>query len=125
MTLPLPIFTAALQADAKQAKEQLTDDDITAQALIFFLAGFEITATIMCLVSHELAIHPQIQERLQKEVDNVMETSKGQITYDDLMRMKYLDMVVLGILTHKISVRSCSSCLCKLACLRVHSSMFV
>lgn len=75
----------------------MTDDDITAQALFFFLAGFEITATIMCLVSHELAVHPEIQERLRKEVDGVMEASKGKITYDDLMGMKYLDMVVLGI----------------------------
>lgn len=75
---------------------QLTDDDITAQALLFFLGGFEITATIMCLVSHELAINPEIQERLQEEVDGVMETSKGNITYEDLMGMKYLDMVVSG-----------------------------
>lgn len=37
-----------------------------AQAFMFFFSGFEITATQVCIIAHELAISPEIQRRLQK-----------------------------------------------------------
>ncbi|KAK5641883.1 hypothetical protein RI129_010430 [Pyrocoelia pectoralis] len=75
-------------------KLQLTDDDVTAQALIFFFAGFETVATLMCFAAYELAIDPSIQEKLQEEVDNVVREGNGTLTYEALMKMEYLDMVI-------------------------------
>lgn len=34
--------------------------DMTAQAFIFFFAGFETTATAMCFVAHHLAAYPEV-----------------------------------------------------------------
>ncbi|KAF5276776.1 hypothetical protein FQA39_LY18550 [Lamprigera yunnana] len=51
----------------------LTDDDITAQAFLFFFGGFETTATLICFMSHELATNPNVQTKLQKEIDEVLE----------------------------------------------------
>ncbi|KAK5641880.1 hypothetical protein RI129_010427 [Pyrocoelia pectoralis] len=78
----------------ERQKLQLTDDDVTAQALIFFFGGFESVATLMCFAAYELAVDPFVQERLQKEVDNVLRKGNGTLTYEALMRMEYLDMVV-------------------------------
>ncbi|KAK5641872.1 hypothetical protein RI129_010419 [Pyrocoelia pectoralis] len=73
---------------------QLTDEDITAQALIFFFGGFDTAASAMAFMSHELAINPEVQKKLQTEIDATLNESNGKLTYYGLQKMKYMDMVV-------------------------------
>ncbi|XP_059611831.1 uncharacterized protein LOC132258517 [Phlebotomus argentipes] len=74
---------------------KLADDDLTAQCLIFFLAGFETTSTCMCFTAYELAVNPEVQKKLLAEVDDMNEMLGGEpISYDALLNMKYLDMVI-------------------------------
>jgi cytochrome P450 family 9 len=73
------------------------DDDITAQAVLFFLAGFDTASTLLCFASHQLAMHPDIQSRLQEEIDITLKESGGKLTYDATQNMTYLDMVVSGM----------------------------
>jgi cytochrome P450 family 9 len=80
----------------------LDDDDITAQAVLFFLAGFETASTLLCFASQLLAMNPDIQSRLQDEIDQTLKEYGGTLTYEGVHGMKYLDMVVSGIL-HKPS----------------------
>lgn len=76
---------------------ELSLDDITAQALIFIFGGFESSATLMCFIAYELALHSDIQKKLQNEIDETLKECNGKITYDTLLGMKYLDMVVSGM----------------------------
>ncbi|KAK5643815.1 hypothetical protein RI129_007660 [Pyrocoelia pectoralis] len=78
----------------KQPKLELTDEDITAQALIFFFGGFETSATLLSFMSYELAVNPEIQEKLQAEIDETLNECDGSLTYNALQTMKYMDMVV-------------------------------
>lgn len=80
----------------EKQKQELTLEDITAQALIFFLAGFDTVSTLMCYMVHELACHPDIQERLREEIDQAFEDCNENISYEKVMGLKYLDMVVSG-----------------------------
>lgn len=80
----------------KKHKAVITDDVMTAQAVVFFLAGFDTVSTAMSYTAYELAINPDIQERLQKEIDDTWQKCNGNIDYDYLMSMKYLDMVTSG-----------------------------
>ena len=80
--------------DAKNRKMELTDDDITSQVATFFFAGFESVSNIICFTFHELAINPDIQQRLRNEIDNTLLESDGTITYEGVLKMKYLDMVL-------------------------------
>lgn len=80
----------------KLGRDVMTNEDVTAQALIFFFAGFESAAILMSFVAYELACNPDVQERLKREVDDTLKENGGKITYDSLMGMKYLDMVVTG-----------------------------
>lgn len=75
---------------------ELTDDDVTAQALLFFIAGFDTISTAICHMCYELALNEDIQIKLQKEVDETFEKCDGKLTYDALLNMKYLDMVLSG-----------------------------
>lgn len=73
------------------------DDDLTAQCLLFFFAGFEIVSSVISLASHELCINPDIQAKLRAEIDEVRNSLEGgPITYEVLQKMKYMDMVVSG-----------------------------
>ncbi|KAI4464094.1 cytochrome p450 [Holotrichia oblita] len=75
-------------------KIELTDLDITAQALVFFFAGFDSVATLMSFLAYELALNPDIQQKLQEEIDKTLQQCNGDLTYEALIKMKYMDMVV-------------------------------
>ncbi|KAF5285372.1 hypothetical protein FQR65_LT13262 [Abscondita terminalis] len=73
---------------------QITDEVITAQVLMFFFAGFDTVSTMMSYACYELAINPEVQDKLREEVDETLENLNGQFTYDSIISMKYLDMVM-------------------------------
>ncbi|XP_044253641.1 cytochrome P450 9e2-like isoform X2 [Tribolium madens] len=79
-----------MEARKNNLNEPISDEDITAQALIFFFAGFDTVSSAMCFLSYELATNPDIQKKLLQEIDSV----NGKPTYEVLMNLKYLDMVV-------------------------------
>ena len=55
------------------AKGVMTDDEIVANSFGFLFAGNETTATTLSFVSYLLAINPDIQEKLQTEIDAYFE----------------------------------------------------
>lgn len=46
----------------------LTDKEITAQVLLFFLAGYDTTARALSMFLYNMALHPDIQEKLHAEI---------------------------------------------------------
>ncbi|XP_019875690.2 cytochrome P450 9e2-like [Aethina tumida] len=72
----------------------LTDDDVTAQALIFFFAGFDAVSSLMCFMCYELGVNQDVQDKLREEVNKTLDDCEGKLTYEALMRMKYMDMVL-------------------------------
>ncbi|XP_049951757.1 cytochrome P450 9e2-like [Schistocerca serialis cubense] len=75
-------------------RRHLTDDDITAQAIIFFFGGFDTVSTLLTFCSYLLATHEDVQQRLQREVDELMQKSGGQPSYEQVLGCQYLDMVL-------------------------------
>ena len=67
-----------------------------AQALTFLLAGFETSASTLSFALYELALHPEIQQNLRAEILQVLSKHDGQLTYDGIQDMSYLDRVVSG-----------------------------
>lgn len=47
----------------------LSEREILAQSVIFFIAGYETTATTLALTLYNLAIHPELLEKAIAEVD--------------------------------------------------------
>ena len=70
---------------------------LTAQAVVFFIAGFETSSSTIAFGLYELAQNQEIQDKLREEIRNVHEKNKGVLTYTDVKEMKYLDKVFKGI----------------------------
>jgi cytochrome P450 family 6 len=66
------------------------------QAFQFLAAGFETSGSTLSYALYELALHPEIQNRLRAEIMQVLKRHNGEVTYDGLQEMAYLDMVVSG-----------------------------
>jgi cytochrome P450 family 6 len=71
-------------------------DVIAAPAFVFFLAGFETTSDTMTFCLYVLAQKPDIQERVRNEIDTVLNNHDGNITYETISEVEYLDKVVSG-----------------------------
>ncbi|XP_032665501.1 cytochrome P450 9e2-like [Odontomachus brunneus] len=82
----------------RENERELSIDDMVAQAFVFFLGGFETTSTAMSFIAHELAANPDIQAKLQHEIDEVLENSDGEVTYETINGLKYLDAVISEVL---------------------------
>ncbi|XP_047352250.1 cytochrome P450 9e2-like [Vespa velutina] len=82
-----------MQARDKESSN-LDIQDIVAQAFIFFLAGFDTSSTLMCFMVHELAVHQEIQDRLRQEIDEVLLRTNGELTYEELSKMEYMEMII-------------------------------
>ncbi|CAK9802104.1 Cytochrome P450 9e2 [Anthophora plagiata] len=73
---------------------ELTNMDIASQAFIFILGGLENVSTAMCFAAYEIGINEEVQRKLQDEIDDVLANCNGEVTYEALMNMKYLDGIV-------------------------------
>ncbi|XP_067009323.2 probable cytochrome P450 6a13 [Anabrus simplex] len=72
----------------------MTDTVLAAQVFIFFVAGFETSSTLMSFALYELALNPDVQTRLRDEVDATLQECEGNITYEAVQKMQYLDQVI-------------------------------
>ncbi|KAJ0175190.1 hypothetical protein K1T71_009331 [Dendrolimus kikuchii] len=71
----------------------ITDGIMAAQAFVFFVGGYETSATTMSYLLYQLALNPDIQDKLITEIDEVIAKYNGQVTYECLADMVYLDKV--------------------------------
>ena len=56
-------------------RESLSNEQIVAFGSNFLAAGTETTATVLSTTSYLLALHPDIQERLQSEIDRYLKNN--------------------------------------------------
>uniref|UniRef100_A0A8C5V4D2 Cytochrome P450 3A n=1 Tax=Microcebus murinus TaxID=30608 RepID=A0A8C5V4D2_MICMU len=85
-----------LMIDSQNSKEPhkvLSDLELLAQSIIFIFGGYETTSTALSFIMYALATHPDVQQKLQEEIDAAL-PNKAPATYDALIQMEYLDMVV-------------------------------
>ncbi|XP_017468838.1 PREDICTED: probable cytochrome P450 6d4 [Rhagoletis zephyria] len=73
-------------------QNEFTIDHIGAQGFIFYIAGQETTSSSAAFTIFELAQYPDLLARAKKEVDEVLERHNGQLSYDALREMSFLEL---------------------------------
>ncbi|CAL8315746.1 unnamed protein product [Merluccius merluccius] len=92
--VPKDILTQIIKSAGQE--EDITkedEDNMLDNFVTFFIAGQETTANQIGFCIMELARHPDIMDKVQKEVDAVI-GMKQQISYDDLGELTYLSQVL-------------------------------
>jgi cytochrome P450 family 6 len=87
------------EKDAKLSNVKATGkiDEVTivATAMVMSVAGYDTTGLTISFASYELAKNPDIQERLQEEIDAAFEECNGKMPdYNTILALPYLDMVI-------------------------------
>uniref|UniRef100_A0A182PZ94 Uncharacterized protein n=1 Tax=Anopheles epiroticus TaxID=199890 RepID=A0A182PZ94_9DIPT len=95
MTLLMKIMKEQVEHGEAEtdSKDQLTMDDIAAQAFVFFMAGFETSSTAMSFCLYELALNQELQDKARENIKEVMK-KHNTISYEALYEMKYIEMCI-------------------------------
>lgn len=73
-------------------------DKISGQGFIFYVAGFDTTSSLASFCLYELSQNTDLMEKVVQEIDEVLENHNGEISYDSLMEMKYLEKCLQGLI---------------------------
>ncbi|KAI0322014.1 cytochrome P450 [Amylostereum chailletii] len=77
---------------AANEEDRLPDEELLAQMATLLFAGTDTTSSALSRILHQLALHPNVQEKLRKETIAV-DAGKGELDYDSLIALPYLDAV--------------------------------
>ena len=80
----------------------MTDSEVYANAMIFLLAGNAATSMIFSYTSYLLAINPDIQEKLQSEIDAYFEEKPVSKSHKNSIYMYLADFMGLQVYTGKV-----------------------
>ncbi|KAJ0181076.1 hypothetical protein K1T71_003161 [Dendrolimus kikuchii] len=94
----LVCFLLKLKADLKlpvDADSDLANDLMMAQAAVFILGSIETSSSNLSYCLHELAHHPDKQEKLFNEINEALNKSaKCILEYEDLIELKYMSKCI-------------------------------
>nr|XP_034178677.1 cytochrome P450 6a2-like isoform X2 [Osmia lignaria]XP_034178678.1 cytochrome P450 6a2-like isoform X2 [Osmia lignaria]XP_034178679.1 cytochrome P450 6a2-like isoform X2 [Osmia lignaria]XP_034178680.1 cytochrome P450 6a2-like isoform X2 [Osmia lignaria]XP_034178681.1 cytochrome P450 6a2-like isoform X2 [Osmia lignaria] len=72
---------------------ELTDSLLIAQVFGLFAGGFETSSTTISSTLYELAVNQEIQNKLREEIMEYCSKDKGELEFETVMEMEYLDKV--------------------------------
>ena len=90
----LQLMLDAETTSADGQVQRLTDEEIIANTLLILVAGYETTSSLLTFCTYCLAMNPEIQDRLRQEIEEAVAADAGEIKYDTIMNLKYLDAVI-------------------------------
>ena len=86
----------SIDGEFSSESKKLTLNEVLAQAFLFFFAGSDTSSTTISYGLTELAFHQDVQDKLRAEILEATKDTSGELTYEILHEMTYLNQVVNG-----------------------------
>ncbi|XP_067005981.2 cytochrome P450 4C1 [Anabrus simplex] len=83
-----------LLIDVSEREGELTDEDIQEEVDTFMFEGHDTTSAAITWALFLLGLHPDIQDQVFQELDEIFGDSSRSATAEDLVRMRYLEQVI-------------------------------
>jgi cytochrome P450 len=86
------LLSMLVHARDEETSAGMSDRQVRDEVMTIFLAGHETTATTLAWAWYQLSLHPEVAQRLEAEVDQVLQ---GRVpTAEDVPHLPYTRMVV-------------------------------
>ncbi|KAJ8722081.1 hypothetical protein PYW08_004483 [Mythimna loreyi] len=91
-------FSEKERAESEKTKADihLDEDTVDAQLLLFLIAGYETSSTLLSFAIHVLATKPELQDKLRAHIKEM--TEGKELDYDLIAQLHYLDGFLLETL---------------------------
>ncbi|KAL4230411.1 Cytochrome P450 3A4 [Mactra antiquata] len=73
-------------------QDGMSDEDIVINGIIMLAAGYDTTSSLLTWITYYLALYPDHQVRLYEEIQQIVGTNHRDVTFDDIMKMEFLEM---------------------------------
>ena len=90
----LHLMMVANEETTVEGVSKLSDEEIIAQSIVFLLAGYETSSNTLSFTLYHLAVNPDVQDKLRKEIIEAMESNAKKPLYDVAQSIEYLDCVI-------------------------------
>jgi cytochrome P450 family 6 len=69
-------------------------EEIASNVFLFFVAASESTSSTVAYTIYELSRSEELLARAQQDVNRTLEEHHGELTYESIMEMKFIDLCV-------------------------------
>ena len=90
----MQLMLTAQQESTIHGVSKITDEEIVAQCIAFLIGGHETSMISFSTIAYHLALYPDVQEKLRKDICQYMETNHSASLYEISHGIEYLDCVI-------------------------------
>ncbi|XP_070508374.1 cytochrome P450 6k1-like [Chironomus tepperi] len=91
------LLQVILDLREKHGRDMYSDTVVCGHSMTFLTEGYETSSTTMSMTLYELALNPQIQKRVQLELDQLLTESNGEITEKVILGAEYLEQCIMEV----------------------------
>ena len=91
----LHLMMVANEETTVEGVSKLSDEEIVSQSVLFLLAGYETSSNTLSFTLYHLALNPDVQDKLRKEIIQAMESNANKPLYEVVQSIEYLDCVIM------------------------------
>ncbi|EAT39045.1 AAEL009123-PA [Aedes aegypti] len=80
--------------EANNNEVALSFEQCAANVFLFYVAGSDTSTSAITFTLHELTQNPEVMDKLQSEIDEMLVQTNGELTYTAIKELPYLDLCV-------------------------------
>lgn len=88
------VYTFKVHFIVDKEKKSMSFEQIAGQVFIFYIAGNETSTSTIAYTLYELSQDVDLMLRAQQDIETTLEQHNGQLTYEAVKDMQFIDLCV-------------------------------